>query len=549
MVATILPENSILGLCCGDVTVKSQSPLEAALARPDCTISGTLSGKTNQIIQLMQNNRIGDNTMKKSDFQTIGLSLFAICISMLYAGMAYPADPSGQPEAGMIVTDDRQTDQLNVERQENEEQFNWTIARYNQRIQDLEIENGVYNNDLGEELVGLGLAYAGAGEYQPALEAYTRALQINRINNGLHSLNQLPILERTIETNTVLENYADLTANHDYLLWLYMRNYDSNDPQLLPVLFRVAHWNLDAYEVMQRPESVGNLIKAANLFHQAIHIIESTGKPDDPRIINALYGIANANFKFVEPFGVIPNIDAFFSGTTTPLLPSNFERDIRGSSFARNRHSNIHYNQDRLTQILQNQENSVSLVRDSYRSGRNALQRIIEIHEQNPDLPKISHAYALTHLGDWYLRFNKRNSAISSYAQAYQMLQEDHDEKTIERLFGRPHSLDALGIPAEFTQGLGLQSFASEAITGEADSTLVRPADLDLENSQFILVEFDVTEYGSVRNFEILASNPEDSVSFRRMARSKITNTPFRPRLENGKPVKTDDVKILYRFN
>jgi len=491
--------------------------------------------------------------MKKHTGPSHRLSFLAACITILYAGTLYPANlpetASRELQTDMNVTGDAEMGLLPADQSQDENQLEWTVERYNKRIQELEIENGVYNPDLTEELTALGLAYSTAGDHEQALQTYLRALQINRINYGLHNMDQLPILERIIETNTALENYEELTKNHDYLLWLYMRNHGSNDPALLPVLFRVAHWNLDAYEVIPRPESVRNLIKAANLFHRAMQLIETTYGPDDPRMINALYGAANANFKFVEPFGVIPNIDSFFSGTTAPLLPSNFEREIRGNSFARNRHSNIYHNQDRLTQILQNQENSVSLIRDSYRSGRNALQRIVEIHENNPDLPKISHAYALAHLGDWYLRFNKRNSAMQNYEKAYRILQQEYDDGSLDRLFGRPHSLDALGIPAEFTQGLGLQAFSSEAVSGDAESTMVRLSDLDLENTEYILVEFDVTEYGSGRNFEILASNPDDSISFRRMARNKITNTPFRPRLDNGKPVKTDDVKILYRFN
>lgn len=514
--------------------------------------SGTLSIRCNQICKRIIQ-MVCDNTMNEIIFKGLITMLPAICLQPLQAETGLSVDPPGAsltgsgPAVPEIHIDEGP---LSLQQQQEAAAIH-AIEQYNEEIHRLEADDGAYHSGLSEELTGLGLAYSALGNHEEALKAYDRALQINRINQGLQNMNQIPLLERIIEENTALNNLQELTANHDYLLWVYLRNHDNYDPQLLPVFSRIANWHLDAYDRVPRPDAVAHLIKAANLFHRSIEIIEQSNGADDPAVISALYGIANANFKFVEPFGFIPNIDAFFSGTTTPLLPSNFERNIEGDSFARNRYSATPYNQDRVTQILQNQENSIGLIRDSYKSGRNALQRIIDIHNNNPELPRVSLAYALTHLGDWYLRFNKRNSAISSYEQAYQLLTEnEHDPQSIERLFGRPQSLDALGIPENIIRTMTAEDTAmQEASSADSDTEMVRLNDLDLANTQFILVEFDVTEFGSVRNLEIIAANPDDSVSFRRMAKNKISSTPFRPRLEDGKPVKTDDVKILYRFN
>ena len=101
-----------------------------------------------------------------------------------------------------------------------------SITRYSERVQQLEAENGAYNHELVEELIGLGQAYYNMGNYTEALGLYNRALHINRVNEGLHNINQLPIVELIIEANTALKDYKKLSDNFGYLLWVYNRNFE-----------------------------------------------------------------------------------------------------------------------------------------------------------------------------------------------------------------------------------------------------------------------------------------------------------------------------------
>lgn len=427
-----------------------------------------------------------------------------------------------------------------------------TISQYTNQVLQLEIENGAYNNDLSEALTGLGLAYSAAGNHQEALDVYTRALHINRVNEGLQNINQLPILERVIQANTALGDYKSLADNYSYLLWIYGRNYDNGDPALVPVLQKIANWHLDAYEVTEPPDSVGHLVYATNLFTKALEIIELTEGPHSPELINPLYGIVNANFKMVEPFGFIQNIDFIVGSRASPLLPSDFNRlnvPLDSEVYSRNDFSALGYNQEHLSRILQDQKNAASLIQNSYRSGRNALERIVDIHVKNPDLPRLSHAYALTHLGDWYLRFYKRSVAQSSYEQAYQvLLQGGHDVVSDQGFFSYPRSLDTFKTPQILPDKYVQDATFSRDLSSQADSDEPQATDEESEQPRFVRVQFNVTEHGVVRNLDIIESNPADNIKFRRMARDRIMSTPFRPRLENGKPTMTESVKMLYRF-
>lgn len=421
-----------------------------------------------------------------------------------------------------------------------------SIQRYADRVLQLEVENGAYNSELVEELVGLGLAYANAGNHQQALDVFSRALHINRVNEGLQNTNQLPILEQIIQANSELQDNDALNNNFGYMLWVYSRNYPKDDMRLVPVYTRAANWNMQAYDMTQPPDSMRHLVIAANFFSKAVDVIERSRGNSDPELIKPLYGIVNANFKLVEPFGFVSDIDAFSSGKLNPLMPSNFDSAFDQDPYMRNPYRALDYNQEHLSRLLEDQKYTFSLVQNSYKSGRNALLRIIEIHNMNPDLPALSKAYAHTHLGDWYLRFYKRSNAVEHYGQAYQILSEsEYAEAAIAEIFGRPRSLGVFEQPPEFNI-VPYKVLSVEEIKSEDD--LLTLDEDEREKTNFVLVEFNVTQYGAVRNLQILDSNPPDNVRFRRMARNTINSTPFRPRVDAGQPIETENVRMLYRF-
>ena len=76
------------------------------------------------------------------------------------------------------------------------ERLNLDISRYKQSIAEQEAQNGVYHPQVKEQLMGLGILLQNNELHGDAVDLFTRALHITRVNNGLESLDQLPILER-----------------------------------------------------------------------------------------------------------------------------------------------------------------------------------------------------------------------------------------------------------------------------------------------------------------------------------------------------------------
>lgn len=406
-----------------------------------------------------------------------------------------PADPTAVSDTDQSLQQATDPDQVNNITAEARR----SISQYKQTIDELQRTHGVYHDQLGEQLLGLGLVYRNQGQYQEAIAVLKRSLHINRINKGLHNTSQLPILELIIETNTALSDWQALDQNYHYLYWVHLRNYGDKDPRLLPIIDRLGRWHINAYQMQSDELLFRHLLDADALYKNAVAIIETHYGQSDPRLIDPLYAITLTNYQKAAHASNLDN-----------------SADIRSSYSSRR-------NRRRLSEQEIAQQN---LLADSYRTGKNAMTRIIDIYESNPQLPSDSHALALIYLGDWYQLFNKRTTAMMSYQQAYAFLSEHQtDTLDIDELFARPRTLPAIKLPLPYKNKQ------------------------DNKNKQSVLASFNVTKTGRARNIQIIESDPADDVSLRRRAKKTIKSTRFRPRLENGKPVETTDVSIRYIFD
>lgn len=372
-----------------------------------------------------------------------------------------------------------------------------SIQNYEELINQLESSGGVYQVQLSEVLLSLGATYQSMGRHSDAKAVFERSLHISRVNDGLYSLAQVDMLESLIESNSKLKDWKSLNKNYHNLYWINKRHYGENNPELLGLIDRIGRWHLKAYELLPHGESFSHLLDAEHLYNKSVKIIELKNGQHDIKLINALYGIALTNYQIAAQVSSVEDFEEIRVGFR---------------------------NSDRRRSLQQAQARQ-DLIMRSFARGKQAMSHIVEIYASNPVLPVDAHAIALTHLGDWYLLFNKRNSAASTYDQAYQLLSsEGFEQEKIDVLFGQPKTLPAIRLPMQ----------NQEQIVDE--------------NPTYVLASFDVSASGKAQNIEIIESNPSDNISFQRRAKRSLATTKFRPRYENGKPVITTGVSLRYIF-
>lgn len=364
------------------------------------------------------------------------------------------------------------------------------VDNYRARIEEMEAEQGAYGAGIDEQLLGLATALQKAGAHEEAIGEFRRAMLINRVNEGLYSLNQVPMIERMIDSQIALQQWEDADDNQQYLFWLHARNYGEKDPRMLPVINNLSRWHLQSYVEEKGATLFEHLISAANLYTLAVDIITQNFGANDLRLVEALRGLKATNYYLAtykgEPQEAIVVNTSFGGGNG--MDPQRSKLD--------------HYRMN------------------SFSSGKNAIARIVDVYHKNPQSPPAASAKAKVELGDWYMMFNKWHSARETYGEAYQALWDNGaTNREIEDIFGRPAALPALPMLEEDREALA---------------------------HSYVTVSYDVTAFGKARNIRILNARPESTVSIRSRVRNVLKRAKFRPRFEDGEPV--DTTGIVQRF-
>ena len=395
-----------------------------------------------------------------------------------------------------------------------------SIAEYEREIQARESEHGVYDPATGEYLLSVGLVYQNAGRHEEAVDAFARAMQIKRVNEGLQSTGQLLILEQLIKSNIANSDWEEVDRNYQQLLWIHKRNYDPGDPRLLPVVDTVGRWKLKAYKENLLDAGALRVIgESEKLFQDTIGILERQYGENDPRLINPLYGRALTNYQYAIEVANTPQDE--FRGAGNPTRTQVVCRTIPTPNGGARRICNTIRVPDPSYYASQSNNKDFALAQRLVTVGK-ALKQIVAIHEANPDLPRESHAKALVHLGDWNLLRGKKTTAYKNYKAAYGLLAgADEHQEAIKELFGRPQNLPALRLPLP-----------------EIDEKL------EQEKTTSVLASFDVSRSGRAKNVQIIESEPPDATSARRKAKKTIRGRLYRPRFEQGEPVATVGNKI-----
>ena len=107
-----------------------------------------------------------------------------------------------------------------------------------EQIQEILSRDGPYSLDLLGPLSRLGLIYQEGEDYALALVTLERAQHIVRVNNGLHSMDQVPLMRQLIAVEDARGNHEGAWDRQQDLLELLRRHPD--DVRTVPVLRDIA---------------------------------------------------------------------------------------------------------------------------------------------------------------------------------------------------------------------------------------------------------------------------------------------------------------------
>ncbi len=367
------------------------------------------------------------------------------------------------------------------------------ITLYKKAIAELESSEGVYSDKLAQELANLADVYQQQERHDLAIATFNRSLHLNRINDGLYSKTQLPILDKVIVSLKKQKKWKQVNEQYNYLYWLNNRNFSEQDNNMLQVLIKLANWNLTSYAMGYSSNPAQDLYNAYSFYQQALNISKNIYGPFDKRNIYIL------NKKMILSY--------FFATFDTTTISSSL---VENNNFTK----------------TTGYQQLISFKRTSFSSGKDIILSEIKILENQNKIDYYTISKVKLKLADWYLFFEKKQSAMRLYSEAYQFAILNDDEHTFtKRLFQNPIALPYLP---------NLLTHTREVIS----------EDLLQSGIQYIQASFDVTKHGRAKNIRVVKSNMKESTRLRSLALKSLRHTKFRPRLVKGIPIRTEQMKL-----
>jgi len=357
---------------------------------------------------------------------------------------------------------------------------------FRKAISGIESTHGAYAAALSEQLLSLGLVLQSRGQHDEAVDLFKRGVHLARINDGLYSEQQIPLLQGQIASHIALGNYVAADERQHYMYRVQIRSMD-NGQSLTMAFMQQANWQHNAYSLGLGPQGYTRIMNMWDLYRLALNDIIAREGETSPNLLPPLHGMLEAQY--------------LISGYRWQDHSDSSGGDL-GARQDLNRFSTYRA--------------------QSYQKGSAVITAIHDIELQREGEQGVATVQALIMLGDWQLWHDQRDAAWQTYQGALTELAERDDAQLqMDHLLGEPVALPNIA---------GVRPLPPAVDTAEAN----------------ILLEFDVSARGRVVNLERLDENEAIDGKAHRLMR-KLRKTKFRPRFEAGQPTETE--KLVKAFN
>ena len=382
------------------------------------------------------------------------------------------------------------------------------IADIQDAIDQQEALYGAYHPALSELHLSLGTALQQQGEHQQAVTALKQAMHLNRVDRGIKSLSQEPMIRRMITSYSALNETLLLAGSYQQLIDLYQQNYGASSEELIPLLLEAGDWHRQQYLQQTNDSVFAHLVESTNMLQLAgsisrLHFDKSSTErlPALQSIVKNYYYLARhySRYRPKPPKGYVVQNSRFF----------RFRRRDEGSFDYDNAYDQYLRSQERRLAPQYQRE----LIQQQADIGFDTYQQVAAIYAKDGNIEQ--HAATLTAQGDWLLLFHRSFlSANSLYRKSWNLLNDSGNKQALQQLFAQPQLL-----PTFHQQN---------------------PANF----SQLARIQADVNHSGQASNIKVLETVPVNSAQVARKADEQLRQLQFRSRIENGQPVDSKNVEL-----
>jgi tetratricopeptide (TPR) repeat protein len=343
---------------------------------------------------------------------------------------------------------------------------------YENHVEQAEVSGGPYSTELSDPYVGLGYDYLKRGDNKGALEAYRRALHLVRINDGLNSQRQIPILREIIDIYRNMGNSDALNDIYEY----YARILKFDQPPLteekLQASLEYMDWERELYTTQTIANSRAPLMRAFRLNKGLLLTLA-------PSNAQELSWHTQLTLSHMRNFYLILS-DEYLPIQSTGFATGNgVKTDGVNRRFA-------------FIQLT------------ALNDGKKVLRSSID-HAQSA--PEAERAALHLELGDWHQWNGELERATKQYTQVVELLHASGEEALLMKWLDQPVELP--------------------------DDPQLNGRDHSLSSGVVINAKYDVSSRGDVQWIEVSTADEKNEWQASRLKRM-LRDTHFRPRFSHG---------------
>ncbi|MBE9539547.1 MAG: hypothetical protein IMF06_10720 [Proteobacteria bacterium] len=358
-------------------------------------------------------------------------------------------------------------------------------SAYEKQMDGAEMSGGPYSSGLTDPLLGMGHYHRKRGSVDDALETYKRALHLVRINDGLYSEQQLPILREIMDIYRLLGDYQSLDETYQY--YYRLRNIDKmpHTQEWLDTGLEYFTWERQLYASRSVANKRAPLMRA---YRANENMLESLKPSTEEELV----------WHFHLCLSQMRNLYLIMGGEPISVSASLVSGEGPAVDAVNREYAFV-------------QETALH-------KGQNLLEGCIEYAQASP--PTELAALHLE-LGDWLQWNDKLRRAGEQYLQVVELLRAAGEE----RLLGQ-----WLDQPVELPDESDLWSVGAHAAgSGRA----------------VVEANYDVTSRGDVLRIKVSVSDEEREWQAWRIKRL-LRDTHFRPRFSQGVPESVEALSRRY---
>ena len=444
------------------------------------------------------------------------------------------------------------------------------IVRYQSALDTAIETQDQYSQQLRELYESLGVLLQQNGEHEKAITLFEKAMHIDRVNAGLFTLLQLPIVARIITSHSALGNIDEVADFQEYRYYVQQKFYAPTSPEYLAAKENWADWNVESYlkETVEFKNNPGSGFSFGSAQQKSMDYIPIQNPKNGtfqyvPR--NQLHNLLNPNpfatranstnlYEQSSLYAISPELmidDRLRKARTLYediLETQTAESEIENGATIKHKLANISYAVKNQMDAIESKSQESSLgfttlmnqstpniaVTRGYSKTTEDLEGIALALEKNPSINPEEVAIAYINLGDWHVSFERPQRSSTAYKKAWQILKNaDLNDDAIIRIFS-PQPL--IAVPA-----YALHEY-SRALFGYT-------ANDKIEYRGYFDTSVTLDRFGKLSNIQIEPASPDTPPRLRDNLLDYLRSQKMRPAIVDGEPIKITDLKIRYYYS